>query len=490
MSFAPGLKIACALLMSSITLAFACAPTLAQAFSNGSELGIFYATTRDNEGTASAPAYGGGRHLDLGQGSLDYGVAPFNRGNFHSIIESKSWPQLRSEMARRDTFWTSAKLGQPSKLSDSDFYNRVKNFHGLICIYVHGYDISFAESARELAELADEYEKRAGQPILPILFSWPSTGSKVDYSGDEASLEWSAVPFRDFVNRLNNEKSEGSSIDLVAHSMGSRLAFWYAMAAAPTLASTGKPPFRNIFLSCADIDYYTAEQRKEELQKCAYKNIFILTNDNDGPLLTSQALHAQTRLGRPADGGIAIRQIASPASGARLPRNVSDLRNMATSAKSGELLNQVGNLLASSQPAVNSGNNNNSLAQFALTTFLNKPASGGASGGLLAGPNSGNLSGTAESPDVQAWLSANPQLSRDWSSRAKLIDDTGLVTINMGHRIAWPLLAGLMLSEPTLPPFSATVVHKRPSAMLLREMGGTPSYLYRYYKIGLERLTR
>ncbi len=488
MRLSSGLQIVYTLLASVfLSLAFALPPALAQAFSNGSELGIFYATTRDNEGTAARPSYGSGRHLDLGQGSLEYGVAPLNRGNFNSIVESKNWQQLRSEMAKRDTYWTNAKVGQASKLSDTDFFNRVKNFHGLICIYVHGYDITFEESARELAELADEYEKRSGQPVFPILFSWPSTGSKVDYSGDEASLEWSAVPFRDFVNRLNNEKSSDSSIDLLAHSMGSRLAFWYAMAAAPTISSSGRQPFRNIFLSCADIDYYTGEQRKDELQKCAEKNVFILTNDNDGPLLTSQALHAQTRLGRPADGGIAIRQIVNQPGGARLPRNVNDLRNMATSAKSGELLNQVGNLLAGSQPSVNSGNNNNSLAQFALTTFLNKPSSSSASGGLLAGPNT---AGSAESPDVQSWLAANSQLSRDWNSRTKLIDDTGLVTVNMGHRLAWPLLAGLMLSEPTLPPFVATVVHKRPSSMLLREMGGTPTYLYRYYKIDLDRLTR
>jgi len=90
---------------------------------------------------------------------------------------------------------------------------------------------------------------------------------------------------------------------------------------------------------------------------------------------------------------------------------------------------------------------------------------------------------------VKGWLAANPQLSREWGTRAKLIDDTGLVTINMGHRIAWPLLAALMQNEPASTPFVAGLVHKRPDSLLLQEMGGTPTYLYRYYKIDLDRLT-
>ena len=184
----------------------------AQKYSNNREIGVFYATTRQNDSPSGRPLYGASRHLDigLGQGSTEYGVATFLKpnSNIPTIANSPNWSQLRDEMAKRDTYWTGAKVGQLNRLSDSDFFSRVKNFHGLICIYIHGYDMTFEESARELAELADEYERRApGQEILPILFSWPSTGNKADYTGDEASLEWSETPFRDLINRLAREKS-------------------------------------------------------------------------------------------------------------------------------------------------------------------------------------------------------------------------------------------------------------------------------------------
>jgi esterase/lipase superfamily enzyme len=447
---------------------------LAQKFSNNREIGIFYATTRQNDSPSGRPLYGSTRHLDigLGQGSTEYGVATFLKpdGNIPTIANSPNWSQLRTEMAKRDTYWTGAKVGQLNRLSDNDFFSRVKNFHGLICIYIHGYDMTFEESARELAELADEYERRApGQEILPILFSWPSTGNKADYTGDEASLEWSEAPFRDLINRLAREKSYDTSIDLIAHSMGSRLAFWYATAMSQLApGSYGSTPFRNVILSCADIDYHTAEQRKGDLQKCAERNVFVLTNDNDGPLLTSQALHAQTRLGRPADGGIAIRSIATAG-------------NLTTS-KSADLLSTVNSLFTANP---NNANDNNetksSLAKFALNTFLQKKNSG-------SSPSNGQGQLT-ESGDIAAWLARNPALSREYGPKAQLIDDTGLVTVNMGHRIAWPLLAGLMLSQPTLSPFATSVIHKRPDALLLKQMG-TPTYLYRYNKINLDRLNR
>ncbi|MBP9092315.1 alpha/beta hydrolase [bacterium] len=446
----------------------------AQKYSNNREIGVFYATTRQNDSPSGRPLYGAARHLDigLGQGSTEYGVATFLKpnSNIPTIANSPNWSQLRDEMAKRDTYWTGAKVGQLNRLSDSDFFSRVKNFHGLICIYIHGYDMTFEESARELAELADEYERRApGQEILPILFSWPSTGNKADYTGDEASLEWSETPFRDLINRLAREKSYDTSIDLVAHSMGSRLAFWYAMAQSQVPpGSYGSTPFRNVILSCADIDYHTAEQRKGDLQKCTERNVFVLTNDNDGPLLTSQALHAQTRLGRPADGGIAIRSIATTGN--------------LTASKSADLLSTVNSLFTANSNNADNKDTKSSLAKFALNTFLQKKNSGN---NTASGP--GQLT---ESADIAAWLATNPALSREYGPKAQLIDDSGLVTVNMGHRIAWPLLAGLMLSQPTLSPFATSVVHKRPDALLLRQMGDTPTYLYRYNKINLDRLSR
>src|SRR3990167_3180279 len=102
---------------------------LAQKFSNNREIGIFYATTRQNESPNGRPLYGAARHLDigLGQGSTEFGVASFLKpdGNIPTIANSPSWSQLRDEMAKRDSYWTGAKVGQLNRLSDNDFFSLV-----------------------------------------------------------------------------------------------------------------------------------------------------------------------------------------------------------------------------------------------------------------------------------------------------------------------------------------------------------------------------
>lgn len=419
------------------------------------DLTVLFATTRLNESPSGRPLYGGSRHLNVGAGSVDYGYASFLRPDDKaSTFQSASWAELRKVMDSRDTYWKIANPGNLVKVQENDFFNRVRNFHGLICLYVHGYDITFDEAMRELAELVDEYRRRnPAQEILPVCFTWPSPGNTADYTGDEANLEWSEQPFREFVDRLSIEKSADSSIDFLAHSMGSRYAFAYGTAKA----LYPKPVFRNVILSCSDMDYHTAEQKKDDLQKVVQRNLYVLTNDNDKPLLTSQALHSQPRLGRPIDSGEQVRQSAA----GLISGGTSGLLNGRTLSTSG-LLSKAGK--------------NKLLGQLA-----------GVAGDYLFKDKE---PATRDSSEISGWLAANPYLSKEWGTRARLIDTTGLVTLNMGHRLAWPLISGLILPEPSYNPFVVTSIHKRPDALLLKQMGGTPRYLYRYDKIDLTRLNR
>lgn len=417
-------------------------------------LTVLYATTRFNDSPSGRPLYGGSRHLNIGAGSTEYGTISFLRpDDSASTTASKSFADLRAVMGQRDTYWKVASLGQISRLSDSEFFSKVKDFHGLICLYVHGYDMTFDEASREIAELADEYRRRnPSVPILPVFFSWPSPGNTADYTGDEANLDWSEKPFREFIDRLALEKSSDSYIDFVAHSMGSRYAFSYGSAKE----MYPRPVFRNVILSCSDMDYHAAEQKKDDLQKVVERNLYVLTNDNDGPLITSQALHGQPRLGRPVDNGTQVRQSAGDLIGLSNNKlSTSDLLSKVTRGSKSKLLNQI---------------------------------AGVAEGYLSRGSNNGNS--PRETSEVAGWLSANPMLSREWGPRARLIDTTGLVTLNMGHRLAWPLISGLILPEPTYSPFIVTSIHKRPDALLLKQMGGSPRYLYRWEKIDLSRLDR
>jgi esterase/lipase superfamily enzyme len=431
------------------------------AFSKGStclaeNVDLYYATTRLNESPSGRPLYGGKRHLDLGQGSTEYGITTFPKpDNAPPLSRAANWSTLRQQMNLRDLTWITMKPGQINKMSESDFYRQLRDFHGQILIYAHGYDQTFDEASREFAELIDEITRREpDKKLLPILYTWPSPGNTADYPGDEANLEWTEKPFRELLNRISLEKTADSSLNLLAHSMGARLAFWYGTIQG----NYGSAPlFNNIYLTNADLDFHTAEQKKPELERLVAGNLYVFTNDNDGPLLTSQLLHKEPRLGRPAESNGKARQ---------------DIAQLAANPKqaASELLTNF----------INEGqklNTNSNLTQFALKAsekFLPKQSSN---------------TNHAGSPEVQKWLNQNPSLSRPWGSRSKLIDVTGLVTLNLGHRLPWPVLASL-IATGNFSPFVTNPSHKKPDSTTLSQMGGQPLYLYRWEKLDTSILSR
>ncbi|MBS2006537.1 MAG: alpha/beta hydrolase [Cyanobacteria bacterium SZAS TMP-1] len=437
------------------------------------DMSICYATTRLSDNSSGQATYGGLRNLDYGQGSIEYGTATLARpAGYQTISGVPGWAEVREQMTAADNYFNAAQIKRLNKESQATFFNRLKNFHGQILIYVHGYDELFDSAIKEMAELANEFQARSpSTPLLAIAFSWPSPGSTTAYSADEASLEWSEKPFREFINQVIQNKAVDSPVDLLAHSMGSRYAFNYALSQEAN-GTTQAPAFRNIFLSCSDVDYHTAEARRESVQNCASKMVYVFVNDNDGPLLTSQLLHQAARLGRPIDPG----NNSSMSSG--LAAQPSGLPGGKTGflGDPSLLLNQAENMLSDKAVAIFGQKARSLVDQF--TT-----------GGRPVFTKGGQVSGE-QTQDVTNWLAKDAYLSRNWGTRSRLIDDTGFVTINMGHRLAWPLIAGLMLDPPQDAPFTFAPLHKRPDAAMLKIMGGTPTYLYRYDRLDLSRLSR
>ncbi|MBU6451430.1 MAG: alpha/beta hydrolase [Cyanobacteria bacterium REEB67] len=448
------------------------------------ELPVYYATTRLNDaGPGDRPCYGGARHLDFGEGSTEYGTALITApAGYQSISTAPDWERLRYQMTAADNYFGVAPITAIRQDSQAEFYKRIANFHGLIVVYVHGYDMPFESALREMAELVQEMQARSpGLAILPIAFSWPSPGNKAAYSGDEASLEWSEKPFRQMINQIVRVKPADSNLDFVAHSMGSRYAFAYAQAKHPQEGREGeaetnvvqlpglsdpsasKPPFRNIFLSCSDVDCHTAEARKESVQRCVSNKVYVFVNDNDGALFSSQILHQAPRLGRPVDPGSADKNAA-----------FSTTTNSIIGGSPTTLFSEAETLL--SEKAV-------SLFGQKARGFVNQLSSGAQT--VLALPSQVS---PEQSPEVTAWLARDPYLSRDWGPKSRLIDSTGFITLNMGHRLAWPLLAGLMLDPPQDAPFTFATINKKPDAAMMKVMGGSPTYLYRYDRIDLSRL--
>lgn len=383
---------------------------------------MLFATTRFNEGNDNAPAYGTKRHLDLGGGSLEYGSARVKRPARLAAQEKASdWFSYLNLVKTNDSFWKTTPVGDYNRVYDDDLFEQIKTWKGTICVYIHGYDESFESSMRDAAVVAFELDRRNNweNPTLPILFSWPSADKLQEYAQDEANVEWSSAAFTTFIERLAKEKNESARVYVVAHSLGTRLVF--SLLTNDSLVE--RHPIDKLILSASDYDYYQAIPKIPRLETLVKESVFVFTSDRDGPLITSHFLHGAPRLGRPFDP----------------PRASIHLEDYLAKGGWQRLFDQV--------------------ADIALPGGLNNP------------------------PEAATWIAKRPNIIAELGSKSKWIDVSELVSKDVGHRIAWPLIGNLLADDVSLAPLTTTVVYKRPDELTLKQNFGIPPVLYRFHRI-------
>lgn len=385
---------------------------------------IYFATTRLNKGSEKSPDYSGERHLDFGDGSLEYGTAGMRiPQDLKSPATATNGKQYKKLLRTDADEWRRAKFTYVSKDTEEEFFKKLHDWTGVICIYVHGYDKPFIEAVEDSSMLFADYQQYETSPqkkLLPILFSWPSIGGRTEYGTDEANLEWSATAFDQFLDRVLAEKSPSAQLDLVAHSMGGRLIVWYLTKSCMTRE---KPIFRNLFLCSADIDFHTIELKKKILEDAVSNRVYLFVSDRDKALILSHLIHQQPRLGRPIDSPKFTRQRNQIFSSAYLEQLTTDTSDLLTG-----------------------------------TDFT-------------------------EGNDVKGWLLENPALDREFGSKSRLIDVTDLITKDFGHGAAFSVIAAYMAGQNAIPQLKEQIMHKRPDRTTLIQNGGKPPYLYRFRRL-------
>jgi esterase/lipase superfamily enzyme len=398
---------------------------------SSSDLRIYFATTRLNEGTTRSPNYGSKRHLDIGSGSTDYGYACLARPNtLGRTFNARSATELKSSIKANSDVWYQAPLVDVESIPEGDFVRKYREQCGNILIYVHGYDISFEEALKDFALIVDEFQRRnskSNSQLFPVMFSWPSAGSTAEYSADVTNLDWSESYFRTFLVKMLQEKNPAATLDVIGHSMGNRYLVSF-FGRYPDASVAGR--VRNLFVASADVDFHTAEQFTSNMENQISGSMYVIVSDKDGPLMASQMLNGQPRLGRPLDP----------------PAN---------------------------RPASKTGFSDMISGSFWMNVALNT------SGILLK-------NGMNDFDAVRGWSAQYPGLEREFGNKSRLIDVTDIVTEDLGHGIAWPVIAGLLSDSTNLAPFYTYVVHKKPDRIILEQNGGKPLVLYNFLKVDTE----
>lgn len=190
------------------------------------------------------------------------------------------------------------------ELPQDDFYAALRERVGKTddrsaFIFVHGYSTTFEEAAQRTAQIAYDLDF-AGAPMM---FSWPSQGTKLGYSIDEANAEWAVGHMKQFLERVAQEVGPGT-VHLLAHSMGNRV-LTKALQLMPATPD-GQPRFNEVMLAAPDIDASTFKEQIAPAILGAGKRVTLYASANDEALTLSKKVHGYPRAGDAGEGLVVV----------------------------------------------------------------------------------------------------------------------------------------------------------------------------------------
>ena len=211
------------------------------------------------------------------------------------------------------------------RLDDQEFQNALaSHISGRIgsnrdvLLYVHGFNTSADEARYRVAQIAED--GRFGG--VPMLFTWPSSGSLLEY---EAAKESAAVS-RDALSKLLLELAATPGVGrvhILAHSMGA----WLTMEALRETAFAGSNDLNgklgDVLLAAPDIDLNVFRQQLTRLEP---SHVSVLVSSGDRALSLSRTLAGD----RPRVGALDPKKPADRAELDRLGVHVYDLSAMST----------------------------------------------------------------------------------------------------------------------------------------------------------------
>jgi esterase/lipase superfamily enzyme len=164
-----------------------------------------------------------------------------------------------------------------------------------LMVFVHGYNVSFAETAMRTAQLAHDLNF----PGLPFFFSWPSAAQVTGYLRDVETAQLSEDAFDKVLDDLSGLAD--TDIYLIAHSMGSRI----VSQVLKSRVDRGKAPARlsELLLAAPDINadlFRTVIAPR--LQAMQGTQTTVYASSSDLALMASKAVHGYARVGETAGG--------------------------------------------------------------------------------------------------------------------------------------------------------------------------------------------
>ncbi|WP_460608144.1 alpha/beta hydrolase [Hymenobacter terrigena] len=249
---------------------------------------VYFATDRQaNKPVGAITDFGNGR----GRG-VSYGTAEVTIPSIH-----KKGGMERPGFFGREDPKVDVVLRSNQLLANAAFFARLReqvagSAQSAAFVFVHGYNVSFAEAARRTAQMHFDLKF----PGVPLFFSWPSQAAVESYVVDEQNAEWAQDDFKtfllDFLTRTNAQQ-----VYIIAHSMGNRLvarAMRDVLVERPELATK----VQELILAAPDIDAAVFNRNIAPVLERSRIHTTLYASNGDKALKASRLAHGRyARLG-------------------------------------------------------------------------------------------------------------------------------------------------------------------------------------------------
>ena len=159
-------------------------------------------------------------------------------------------------------------------------------------VFIHGFNNRFDDAVYRFAQIVHD----ANAPVVPILFTWPSRGSLLNYGYDRESTNYS----RDALEKLLQSLADNPNVDeisVLAHSMGN----WVTLEALRQMAiRNGRvaPKIKNVMLASPDVDVDVFRSQMADIGRNG-PTITLFVSQDDRALAASRRIWGNVeRLGQ------------------------------------------------------------------------------------------------------------------------------------------------------------------------------------------------
>lgn len=255
---------------------------------NFAKIPVFYATDR-NAVTGDPPQFGTQREpanvLHLGRFVVS---VPRDHHRPGTIERPAIWSFYREDPTKHFVIVRRELLGY------EPFYRQVrslvqKSADKQAFVFIHGFNVGFDDAVYRTAQLSYDL----GFDGAPIVYSWPSVASVVDYRIDERNNEWTVEHLRWFLEDVR-QKSGAKVVHLIAHSMGNR-----ALAAAlgqMAPSTQGQARFSQVIMAAPDIDAGVFPVLAAKLKRIAGR-VTLYASEHDLALIAAAKYDTFQRVG-------------------------------------------------------------------------------------------------------------------------------------------------------------------------------------------------